>query len=103
MAGDNKALLKKLKKQVTVLKRKEKAGRNKLRAALAKLKKSGKGYKRKLEQQAKSASDKTSAAVAGVYAKLASNFRKKGKVKKSSRPKKSAKKSTAPRKRKAKK
>lgn len=75
------AMMKKLKKQVTVLKRKEKSGRNKLRAAWTKLKKSKKSYERKLEQNSKSTAQKISEAVASVYAKLASSFRKKGKVK----------------------
>jgi len=83
------AMMRRLKKQVTVLKRKEKSSRNKLRAALSKVKKFKKSCDRKLDQQSKVASQKTSVAVASVYARLAATLKRKAKVRKVA-PKKSA-------------
>lgn len=70
-------LLKKLKKQVSTLKRKEKMARNKLRAALSKAKKIAKAYERKLEKKTKDAKAKIVAVEAAVYTKLANSIKKK--------------------------
>lgn len=72
-----KSLAKRLKKQLNAYKRKEKASRNKLRAALAKMKQMGKTFERKLEQKDKESKAKVVAAQSAVYEKLSKAIKKK--------------------------
>jgi hypothetical protein len=67
-------LLKKLKKQVRVLQRKELQGRNKLRAALKKMRKLGKIYRGKLAGKVRSMKDKMAEMQASPYAKAAAEI-----------------------------
>lgn len=80
MTVNSKAMLIKLKKQVTLLKRKEKATRKKLRLAMMKAKKMGKTFQRKLDKKAKETQGKVAAAQAAVYVKLAKTISKKAKT-----------------------
>ncbi len=70
---NQKALIKKLKKQVRILKRKEEQSRNKLRAALKKAKKVGKTYKSKLARKMRMMKGKLAEAQAAGYAKVATD------------------------------
>lgn len=76
---NQKTLLKRLKKQVSALKRKEKIGRNKLRAALRKVAKLTRSHQSKLDRKAKQVKAKLAAAEAKVYAKLANAMKKRAK------------------------
>ena len=74
MAINQRALLKKLKKQLSVLQRKEKHGRNQLRAAFKKLKKMGRAYKSKLASKVRMMQGKIAEARFSTYAKVAADL-----------------------------
>ncbi|RDI44815.1 hypothetical protein [Aquicella lusitana] len=67
----DKVLLKKLKKQVRTLQRKEAQSRNKLRAALKKIRKLGRAHKTKLLRKARLMKAKIAETQAATYAKVA--------------------------------
>lgn len=67
----DQALVKRLKKQVRLLKRKEEASRNKLRTAMRKMKKMGKAYKVKLAGKKRLIKNKVETAQSTTYAKIA--------------------------------
>lgn len=68
---NHKVLLKKLKKQVGVLQRKETQTRNKLRAALKKIRKLGHSYENRLATKMQAMKDKLADTQASTYAKVA--------------------------------
>jgi long-subunit acyl-CoA synthetase (AMP-forming) len=76
---NQQGLLKKFKKQVSFLKRKEKASRNKLRSALLKVNKLIKANQTKLNRKAKEVKAKLAAAEAAVYEKLAKTIKNRAK------------------------
>ena len=86
------ALLKKLKKQVRSLQRKEERSRNQLKAALKKARQLGKAYKSKLATNMRVMKNKLAASHASTYAKVAADVQRqmlksveiKGRVLKSS-------------------
>lgn len=69
-----KALLKKLKKQVRVLQRKEEQARNKLSSALKKMRKLGRTYKSKLASKVRLIKGKIAEIQSTTYAKVASDL-----------------------------
>lgn len=83
---NQKIVLKRLKKQLAVLRRKEKASRNKLRAALKKVNTLIRMNQKKLDKKAKEAKAKVAAAEAALYQRLAKSIQKK--AKKGKKPKK---------------
>jgi hypothetical protein len=66
---NHKAILNKLKKQVRILERKEAAAKNKLAAALAKMRKLTRSYKSKLTAKMRLMKNKIAEAEASTYAK----------------------------------
>jgi predicted nucleic acid-binding Zn-ribbon protein len=85
----HKAMLKKLKKQVDILKRKEKMTRHKLQAAVMKVKKIANTYEKKLVKKTQDTKEKVAAAEAAVYLRLAESIKKQAKsIKKSKSVKK---------------
>lgn len=68
---NQKALLKKLKKQVALLQRKEAKSRNQLKAALKKIRKLGRSYKVKLIGRMHAMKNKLVKTQAATYAKVA--------------------------------
>jgi hypothetical protein len=74
---DHKLLLKKLKKQVYVLRKKEEQSRNKLRTALKKIRKLGRAYKSKLSSRVRLLHGKMAQTQASVYAKVAADLERK--------------------------
>lgn len=74
-----KILVKRLKKQLALVRRKEKIGRQKLRLAMAKARKTAKVYERKLNLHEKKTHKKVVAAEAGAYLRIAKVFKKKAK------------------------
>lgn len=78
MAGsrDHKQLLKKLKKQVSVLQRREEQSKNKLKAALTKLRKLTRTYKTKLASNVRIMKVKIGQAQSSTYAKVANDIEK---------------------------
>lgn len=71
---NQKALLKKLKKQVRLLQRKEEQGRNKLRTALKKMRKLGRSYKTKISKKLRTMKNKIVEAQAETYYKVATDI-----------------------------
>lgn len=71
---NQKALLKKLKKQVRLLQRKEEQGRNKLRTALKKIRKLGRSYKTKISKKLRTMKNKIVEAQAETYYKVAADI-----------------------------
>lgn len=67
-------MLKKLKKQVRMLEKKEEAAKNKLHAALAKLRKLNKTYKDKLNRKVRMMKDKIAKAQSSTYAMAAAHL-----------------------------
>lgn len=85
MATKNyKSLTKRLKKQLTESRRKEKATKKKLKAAIAKVKKVGRGFEKKLTKAAARVHQRTAEVEANLYGKLITLL--KGKAKKSKKP-----------------
>lgn len=74
---NHKLMIKKLKKQVNLLQRKEEQSRNKLRAALKKLKKLGRSYKTKMAVKMRAMKGKLSSAKGSAYAKVAADIERK--------------------------
>lgn len=70
---NQKALLKKLKKQVRTLQRREAQSRNKLKTALKKIRKLGRSYKSKFVAKVRAMKGKISEAQASTYAKVAAD------------------------------
>lgn len=75
-----KILVKRLKKQLALVRRKEKIGRQKLRLAMAKARKTAKAFERKLDLHERKTQKKVVAAEAGAYLKIAKVFKKKAKI-----------------------
>lgn len=75
-AENHHVLLKRLKKQVTALRRREENARNKLRAALHKVRGLSLAYKRKLAARAKVTKNKVVAAQAATYKRMAADIEK---------------------------
>jgi len=99
MALAKTGMLKKLKKQVSILQRKERAAALKLRAALTKAKKIAMGYEKKLEKKAKEARASIAAAEAAIYIRLAEAIKKRARdAKKAKKAKKAVSKSVVPKK-----
>lgn len=73
-AKRHKLLLKKLKKQISDLQRKEEHGKNKLKAALKKLHKLSKTYKSKMASQIRIMKVKVDEARSSAYAKVAAEI-----------------------------
>ena len=71
---NHNALLKKLKKQVRDLQKKEEISRNKLRAALDKVRKLGRAYKRKLASKMHVMKSRIAKSHATAYAKIAADI-----------------------------
>jgi hypothetical protein len=69
-----KVMLQKLKKQVKLLQKKEEQSRDKLDAAIKKVKKLGKVYKTKLSKKVRSMQSKIAMAQAKVYIKVAADI-----------------------------
>lgn len=71
---NQKALLKKLKKQIRMLQRKEEQSRNKLKAALMKARKLSRAYKIKLRGKMRVMKSKIAEAQSSTYGKLAADL-----------------------------
>ncbi len=67
----HKMMLKKLKKQVRMLQRKENQAKNKLKSAIKKMNKLNRSYQKKLVEKARMMKEKITAAQAATYAKAA--------------------------------
>ena len=78
-AKSHKTMVRRLKKQVTAWKRKEKAARNKLRSIMSKVKKMARAYNSKLNKKFKEAKAKIAAAESAVYIKLSKTIKQKAK------------------------
>ncbi len=78
---NQKKIVKRLKHQLIVLRRKEKASRMKLRAALKKVDHLISANQKKLNKKTKEAKAKVAAAEAALYQKIIKSFKKKVKVK----------------------
>ena len=74
VTGSQKALLKRLKKQIRVLQRKETQARNRLRTTLKKMRKLGKTYKSKLVSKMRVMKNKIAETRAVTYAKVAADI-----------------------------
>lgn len=80
-----KTEVKRLKKQLSASRRKEKATRTKLKSALSKMRKMDRTHTRKIDQQKKTTKAKVAASEASIYTKLASFFKGKSKKRPSAR------------------
>lgn len=76
---NQKKVVKRLKNQLIVLRRKEKASRKKLRAALKKVHDLIRENQRKLDRKSKETKAKVAAAEVALYKKLARSIQKKAK------------------------
>ncbi|HEX2549538.1 MAG TPA: hypothetical protein VHM20_06905 [Gammaproteobacteria bacterium] len=81
MMKNQKKTVKRLKNQLIVLRRKEKASRMKLRAALKKVNHLIRSNQKKLDKKTKEAKAKVAAAEAALYEKIIKSIKKKMKIK----------------------
>ncbi|OGT46807.1 MAG: hypothetical protein A3E83_03915 [Gammaproteobacteria bacterium RIFCSPHIGHO2_12_FULL_41_20] len=72
----HQALLRKLKKQVVLLRHREEKARNQLRTALRKVKGLSSSYKRKLAKKARVTKDRVVAAQAATYKRIAADIKR---------------------------